>query len=391
MLNDRDGKYEGHDESEYHFTDDDISYEVEPESAPKQPTGGGGGGNGPKESITARLSRSKRVLISAGVFIVLVFVVYKMVVPTTTSPNVDISATAPSPAAQQLAARQNAAPTVPIPAPAANVTAPTMPVANTAPESANPSMVVGAQAPVTMTQPPQQVVNQQTVAAMPAQNPNMQAATGMPVAASAMPQPGMPNQQQQVVPAQTQPIVVQQPIQTVTSMPSVIPVQSATPSTMNQVGAPMTVSALGSDSDRLIAQMQAEYLQKLNEYAAQTKATQDQLQSLNARVVNMEAQLNQIVQALTQHRPPAAPNPAPVQVTPAMPQHHSSDTRQPYTVQAIIPGRAWLRSDSGETITVAEGDSIRELGRVTKIDPYDGVVEVNTGTKVVSLSYGNSN
>jgi hypothetical protein len=32
---------------------------------------------------------------------------------------------------------------------------------------------------------------------------------------------------------------------------------------------------------------------------------------------------------------------------------------------------------------------VRGLGRVTKIDPYDGVVEINTGNKIISLSYGN--
>jgi hypothetical protein len=59
-----------------------------------------------------------------------------------------------------------------------------------------------------------------------------------------------------------------------------------------------------------------------------------------------------------------------------------------YTVQAIIPGRAWLKSDSGETVTVAEGDTLRGYGRVVKIDPYDGVVAIDIGGKIISLSYG---
>jgi hypothetical protein len=59
-----------------------------------------------------------------------------------------------------------------------------------------------------------------------------------------------------------------------------------------------------------------------------------------------------------------------------------------YSVQAIIPGRAWLKSDSGDTVTVAEGDMLRGYGRVTKIDPYDGIVNIDTGGKVVTLSYG---
>ncbi len=59
-----------------------------------------------------------------------------------------------------------------------------------------------------------------------------------------------------------------------------------------------------------------------------------------------------------------------------------------FTVQAIIPGRAWLKSDSGDTVTVAEGDALKGIGRITKIDPYDGIVQIDTGRKVVTLSYG---
>jgi len=59
-----------------------------------------------------------------------------------------------------------------------------------------------------------------------------------------------------------------------------------------------------------------------------------------------------------------------------------------YSVQAIIPGRAWLKSESGDTVTVAEGDILRNYGRITKIDPYDGIVEIDTGSKTIALSYG---
>ena len=59
-----------------------------------------------------------------------------------------------------------------------------------------------------------------------------------------------------------------------------------------------------------------------------------------------------------------------------------------YAVQAIIPGRAWLKSDAGDTVTVAEGDILKGFGRITKIDPYDGIVNIDTGNKVITLSYG---
>jgi hypothetical protein len=156
---------------------------------------------------------------------------------------------------------------------------------------------------------------------------------------------------------------------------------------------------LEAESARLLNQMNTEYTQKLNDFSTQNQALQDQMQSLNARVLSMETQLNQLVQALTRQSqsagtPGSAQNSATLPTTAAasdqqgMPAEPAVSPRAFYTVQAIIPGRAWLKSENGDIVTVAEGDMIRDLGRVTKIDPYDGIVEVNTGSKTISLSYG---
>ena len=86
--------------------------------------------------------------------------------------------------------------------------------------------------------------------------------------------------------------------------------------------------------------------------------------------------MNQLIQTLTRQ------NNSGMNPPPNIPQSQAApEVKIPYSVQAIIPGRAWLRSDNGETITVAEGDMVKGVGRVTKIDPYDGIVEINTGTK----------
>ncbi|MBS0286291.1 MAG: hypothetical protein JSR17_03295 [Proteobacteria bacterium] len=49
------------------------------------------------------------------------------------------------------------------------------------------------------------------------------------------------------------------------------------------------------------------------------------------------------------------------------------------TVHAIIPGRAWLRNPEGKTITVTEGDSVGEYGKVLKIDAPNGLVITSSG------------
>ena len=99
--------------------------------------------------------------------------------------------------------------------------------------------------------------------------------------------------------------------------------------------------------------------------------------------------MNQLVQVLMRQNQPQQSNPSPANVVGDMPQS-TYQPKIPYNVQAIIPGRAWLRADNGETVTVTEGDVIKDVGRVTKINPYDGVVDINTGNRVISLSYGNT-
>jgi len=56
-----------------------------------------------------------------------------------------------------------------------------------------------------------------------------------------------------------------------------------------------------------------------------------------------------------------------------------------YFVQAVIPGRAWLRGADGSAITITKGDKIPGYGQVVAIDPYSGVVAMSSGMK---LRYG---
>lgn len=57
----------------------------------------------------------------------------------------------------------------------------------------------------------------------------------------------------------------------------------------------------------------------------------------------------------------------------------SADKNTSLTVYAIIPGRAWLRNPNGKTITVTEGDTLAEFGKVLKIDASNGVVVTTSG------------
>lgn len=411
MSIDRDDKFEGHEESEYHFSDEEVSYEVDAETQKSAPAASSGE---QKESIVTRLTNSKRMLISLGVFLVLVFVAYKMVGTGTSVPTTDITA-APAVTSAQPTSMPGNQPATQTGQPAAVAAAQPATATTTPAIAAAPANLAGAQAPA--------------VAGMPSMAPPANQPAAVPVAQQAGTVPGTGTQTgqgsilnnaaqmaQQLV-QQTQANIQQQPQQpavtvqanqnpsAVATLPAVIPVQStipttnttslppATPSMMSGMGGELEAktAALSAISQKAMDQLQTQYSQQFNSFSSQNKAIQDQIQNLNSRVADMESKLNQLVQVLTRQHTvgvsggssmasPPAPAPIPSQ---------APDVKIAYNVQAIIPGRAWLKSDSGETLTVAEGDMIRDVGRVTKIDPYDGVVEINTGTRAVSLSYGN--
>jgi outer membrane murein-binding lipoprotein Lpp len=48
-------------------------------------------------------------------------------------------------------------------------------------------------------------------------------------------------------------------------------------------------------------------------------------------------------------------------------------------VHAIIPGRAWLKTKDGSTITVTEGDNLEHYGKILVIDAPNGVVITSSG------------
>lgn len=61
-------------------------------------------------------------------------------------------------------------------------------------------------------------------------------------------------------------------------------------------------------------------------------------------------------------------------------QNQSISNSEPnYTVHAIIPGRAWLKSSSGQILTITEGDKLGNYGTVAVIDSANGLVRTSSG------------
>jgi hypothetical protein len=285
MVDERDEHYEDEEEDEYHFSDDQLNFEVENET-PKT-------AEAPipsKESFMTKMgnmSPRRRALLAGIIFIVLIGIVYKMLKPST-SPTSDVLS------------EINTAPTQPM----------TTPVS------------------------PPVVAEQKPIIEQP----------------------------------------VQQPVATVVVEPT------PAPATVEAKKMEERLNSLEQQSSAMMNLLQNEYAQKISDYEMQSNLTRGKMDELSKRISRIESNLNQITQMLREGNAVserAAPAPTP-----------KSEPKIGYTVQAIIPGRAWLKSESGDTVTVAEGDILRNYGRIAKIDPYDGIVEIDTGSRIIALSYG---
>lgn len=122
----------------------------------------------------------------------------------------------------------------------------------------------------------------------------------------------------------------------------------------------------------------AQTASQLNTYQSQTAKAQADAAGLAKTVGQVEDQMsaiNNALQALVEAS--KSPNiPTPMGETNTLPPARS------YTIQAIIPGRAWLKANNGQIITVSLGDSIPGFGRVALIDPQNGIVQTDAGLRI---------
>jgi hypothetical protein len=310
MVNEQE-EYDGQEEGEYHFSDEQITDETtEAVATPEEKK------SSFQSSLLEKLGSKRRFIIGGVGLLILLFLVYKMLMPAAKPPSTEIAQVKPM-SATPLETKKE-------PTPAGML--PQVPISVTEVDAPTGSQVM-------------------PTATNPAAPPMMQ----VQVSGSPQGQPPM--------------------------MPPQQPAAGVSKEVMDKLAAL-------EQNMQVAAASETEYSQKMSSYEEKSTALQSRVEELNTRIASMESSLNQLTKLLkegTEQRASAPSAPSGARV---------SDTKVTYTVQAIIPGRAWLKSESGETVTVAEGDTIKDVGRVSKIDPYDGIVEIDVGNKIIALTYG---
>lgn len=332
-----DDKYEGQDEGEYHFSDDQVNYEMDGDATSKD---GAVASAAPAGDLTQKLKQHRRIAIGIVVFIVLIGIVYKLFVPSSSAPSTEFS---------QQTVPSTVPPKVITKAPPAPSTVPAAPVQQPQVAQAQPQQVP----PPSQTMPMAQPVQQPTQITAP------------PAVAEVAPQQPAPVDQSAM---QAQPVTSAPPMTTTT----VTTDSNVNKSVLDRIG------TLEQQNLAMMNMMQTQFAQKMTDTEAQNTQMRTQVQELNARVSSMEVAFHQLTKILRGMH----------EGVPSTPTTRVIQPKTGYTVQAIIPGRAWLKTDAGDTVTVAEGDVLKGLGRITKIDPYDGIVDIDNGNKMVTLSYG---
>lgn len=141
------------------------------------------------------------------------------------------------------------------------------------------------------------------------------------------------------------------------------------------------LSKLGNNESKL--------LEALDAIQQQNTALRQQVSTLSTRLQGLESsfnQSNQAIEGLSQQVVKIKTNDqSPSVAVPAPPQAVSTDVQ--YSVEAVVPQRAWLQTADGSTITVMIGDDVPGLGAVVAIDPYSGNVTTSSGSV---LKYGNN-
>ncbi|MDX1900924.1 MAG: hypothetical protein SFW66_02840 [Gammaproteobacteria bacterium] len=152
------------------------------------------------------------------------------------------------------------------------------------------------------------------------------------------------------------------------------------------------ISSLEQQNAAVMNLLQTQFVQKINDADTQRSQMRNQMHELESHVDAMEAafhQLTQLIQGSKGHVTQTKNNTLPTGISVAQAENaEQQPATTGYSVQAIIPGRAWLKSDSGDTVTVADGDTLKGVGKIVRIDPYDGIVSIDTGKKTITLTYG---
>jgi len=167
------------------------------------------------------------------------------------------------------------------------------------------------------------------------------------------------------------------------------------PQTQNVLSPPVVAApAVTAQSSEVSAKLMK--LQEVNDRLTETVReqqvdTQMRLLSLEQKLASVSSgidELDQTIQALSdqvQQSKNLQSALLAAQKSQKISKNKQMQQMKQYFVQAVIPGRAWLRGADGSVLTVTVGDMVPGYGQVSTIDAYNGMVTMSSG---IQIRYG---
>ncbi|MDP3559241.1 MAG: type IVB secretion system protein IcmG/DotF [Legionellaceae bacterium] len=170
-------------------------------------------------------------------------------------------------------------------------------------------------------------------------------------------------------------------------LPQVVtpPPVSAMPSSSVEPELQRKLSALSLSQDNVRGDISAVNGQ-LSSMQTSLSELGDKISTLNQQLAQLTTQLQQQASELQRMTMLNRPKPMPKKRTMLQYKPRPSVT---YSVQAVIPGRAWLIANNGRTVTVREGITLPGYGVIKLIDPNQGRIITSSG-RVITFSQADS-
>lgn len=146
---------------------------------------------------------------------------------------------------------------------------------------------------------------------------------------------------------------------------------------------------LESRLETLIAERSVNQNKRLSSIESDIAKLSQRIADINAQVGSVNANLNQItatinefgsqVSKLTEVQEQKQERVKAQRAKQVQEEKKKQQAAPTMSLHAIIPGRAWLRSDDGQITSVTEGDTVGRYGKVLRIDANEGVVVTSSG------------
>jgi cell division protein FtsB len=125
----------------------------------------------------------------------------------------------------------------------------------------------------------------------------------------------------------------------------------------------------------------------LDSLRAHSSRAESQIHDLQAQLSNMQNSLSQMQTSNQTLQKSVADLTAQMQgmssqLEAALSRVRSRGSSVAYHLRAVQPDRAWITSNTGQTVSVTLGDYVKQYGRVKSIDSQRGIIVTTSGRKI---------